>query len=263
MSSGVTDARRDSRQRTQSHQAQLPPQPPGHRFSWRWAALPLAVVMLVAGVIWLKSRPGDAGSAQADVSPSTASHDKVGVRSDRQPSQTGHTDAPPPGQASVATPARSQLTAQQPRAVSLPSGATVRIDVTATGTNGELAIPSDVNRAGWWDGSSRLGEPYGATVLAAHIDSFSQGLGRFAELLDARQGDHIRLDSADLRQQFRVVSATLIPKASLSAQSDLFASTGPSRVVLITCGGAYDESEGGYQDNMIVIAEPVGPVKRS
>lgn len=224
--------------------------------------MPLAIVMLVAGIMWLKSRPDDVGTRQADVSPSTASHDKVGVHSNQRPSRTAPTDAPL-GQASVATPARSQIPAQQPRAVSLPSGTTVRIDVTATDTNGELAIPSDVNRAGWWDGSSRLGEPYGATVLAAHIDSFSQGLGRFAELLDARQGDRIRLDSADLRQQFRVVSATLIPKASLSAQSNLFASTGPSRVVLITCGGAYDQSEGGYQDNMIVIAEPVGPVKRS
>ena len=59
----------------------------------------------------------------------------------------------------------------------------MRIDASATAADGELAIPTDVDRAGWWDGSSRIGDPFGGIVVAAHIDSFDQGLGRFAELL--------------------------------------------------------------------------------
>ena len=87
------------------------------------------------------------------------------------------------GRANVAHAAPSQVLAGRPVALTLPSGTTMAIDATATGPDGALAIPADVNRAGWWDGGSRIGDPFGAVVVAAHVDSFTQGLGRFVELL--------------------------------------------------------------------------------
>ena len=41
-----------------------------------------------------------------------------------------------------------------------------------------------VDRVGWWDGSAQVGDPYGSTVLAGHVDSREQGLGVFAALLE-------------------------------------------------------------------------------
>lgn len=159
--------------------------------------------------------------------------------------------------ANVAGPADSQVEARRPRSVVLPSGAEMAVRPVSTSPQGNLAIPADTNRAGWWDGSSKLGEPYGSTVLVGHVDSFQQGLGKFAELLDAQPGDVITLDAGALSQRFEVVKADLVPKTSLSSESELFDVHGGRRVVLITCGGSYVPGLGGYQDNMVVMALPM------
>ena len=44
------------------------------------------------------------------------------------------------------------------------------------------------------------------------------------------------------------------PKAALPA--DYFGRGGPSRLVLITCGGTFDSSTRHYRDNVVVVAEP-------
>ncbi|WP_127571392.1 class F sortase [Georgenia faecalis] len=36
----------------------------------------------------------------------------------------------------------------------------------------------------------------------------------------------------------------------------LFATDGDHRLVLITCGGAFDERSGQYAENIVVVAEP-------
>ena len=73
-------------------------------------------------------------------------------------------------------------------------------------------FPTNIKQAGWWDGGSKLGDPFGAIVVAAHVDSFTQGLGRFAELLSMKPGDLIRLDSAHLSDTYQVVRAGLVPE---------------------------------------------------
>lgn len=132
------------------------------------------------------------------------------------------------------------------------------IDVAATGQDGVLGLPTDINRAGWWNGSSRLGDPYGVIVVAAHVDSFSQGIGPFAELLGMRPGRTIRLAGRDHGQRFRVASVSFQPRTSLPERTSAFTAHGDRRLVLITCGGPYDVDRGGYRDNLIVMAAPLG-----
>jgi LPXTG-site transpeptidase (sortase) family protein len=139
----------------------------------------------------------------------------------------------------------------------LQSGRTVPVDVAVTGDDGSLRLPIDVRRAGWWNGSARIGDPLGSIVVAAHVDSFTQGLGAFAELLAARPGDHLALGASRLSQEYRVVSARLVPKASLAESSSLFSAAGQESLVLITCGGTYDAARGGYQENFVVKARPI------
>lgn len=163
-----------------------------------------------------------------------------------------------PTPAEVGQAAPSQVAAERPRMLTLASGTTMPVRVSATATSGELKIPTDINQAGWWDGGSRLGDPFGAIVLAAHVDSFTQGIGRFAELLSVHSGDVLRLNARHLSQKFRVVAARLVPKTAITATSDVYSADGRPRLVLITCGGSYDPSHGGYQSNMVVIAVPKG-----
>lgn len=139
------------------------------------------------------------------------------------------------------------------------------VDVAVTGRDAVLNLPTDVDRAGWWDGSSRIGDPYGTIVLAAHVDSVPKGIGPFAELLGTHPGMRLQLAGATRRQKFEIVSVRLQPRASLSASSPVFSAYGDVRLVLITCGGPFDASQGGYRDNLIVVARPLGrpvPLRR-
>ncbi|MFC4784378.1 class F sortase [Nocardioides sp. MAHUQ-72] len=163
-----------------------------------------------------------------------------------------------PGPAVVASAAASQVRPEPPVRVTLPSGRVLPVDPAGTRPDGALAVPDDIRRAGWWTGGSRLGDPFGSIVLASHVDSFTQGVGPAAELLSARPGDEVRLVGAHLVQRYRVASVRLVPRADLTRRSVVFSAGGEGRLVLITCGGEYDASRGGYQDNVVVVARPVG-----
>ena len=204
------------------------------------AALVLLPVLLLAGC-----RPG-AGSAsgapEAAASPGTAGQVAASARP-----------------AAVARHAASQVHPERPVAVTLPSGRLLPVDPAGTLRTGALAVPHDIRHAGWWTGSSRLGDPFGSIVLAAHVDSFTQGVGPAAELLSARPGDRLHLASRHHGQWYAVTSVRLVPRAGLRHQSVVFSAAGDRRLVLITCGGTYDASRGGYQDNVVVVARPSGP----
>jgi hypothetical protein len=154
------------------------------------------------------------------------------------------------------------LTPERPTSSRLPDGTVVPIRPAGTAGDGSLAVPVDIRVAGWWRGGSRLGDPFGATLVAAHVDSFTQGLGPYASLLSARAGQQIVLSSAHLTQTFSVVSLRLVPRATLPQQHRLFSPRGHRRLVLVTCAGPYDAARGGYQNLAVVTASPSTDVQR-
>ena len=145
-----------------------------------------------------------------------------------------------------------------PDTVVLPGGTVVPVDA-ATTTAGVLQVPASVHRAGWWDGGAYAGDPFGATVLAGHVDSSRQGLGAFAELLDVEPGDQVELEGDGHRAAYRVTSVRPVDKDALAASSGAFDQVGPHRLVLITCTGTFDPVRRSYDQNRVVVAEPVGP----
>lgn len=237
---------------------------PGRRLSDRPASRSVAsgvalALLSVFGTSCAGSRPDEGLTAPAEAPRETA------LSGTRPPADLGggqRRQGPraTPTRAQTGRAAPSQVDAQRPVSLTLPDGSVMRVRASATTSTGELQIPPDINQAGWWDGGSRLGDPFGAIVVAAHVDSFSQGVGRFAELAGMRPGDAVHLDSAKLSQGFKVVSSTFVPKESLSSAVDLFSADGSPRLVLITCGGAYDPSAGGYQSNVVVVGIPSEPV---
>jgi hypothetical protein len=169
-----------------------------------------------------------------------------------------------PSAASVpARPARradSVLVPERPVRITLPSGTVVPVRPAATAADGRLAVPHDIRSAGWWEGGSRLGDPFGSMLVAAHVDSRTQGLGPYAELLQARPGQRVRVASRHLRTDFRVSSLRLVPQGPLSSQPWIFSAAGRTRLTMVTCAPPYDRSRGGYQNLAVVTAVPVrGP----
>lgn len=154
-------------------------------------------------------------------------------------------------------------TPERPEAITLPDGTTVPVRAAATTSRGVLDVPVDIHQAGWWPGGSRLGDPFGSTLIAAHVDSTTQGLGPFASLLSARSGDRIRLRSEHLEQVFQIASLRLVPRRSFAGRTRLISPDGPRRLTLVTCASPYDASRGGYQNLAVLTATPVsGPHDR-
>jgi Sortase domain len=132
------------------------------------------------------------------------------------------------------------------------SVATVGIDLP-TGT---LDVPANVRRTAWWRDGAAPGDRAGAVLIAGHIDSARQGVGAFFRLQQAEAGDRIQVATADGRTHtYRVVSMRRMPKDRLP--TDIYALRGRARLVLVTCGGRFDQAQGAYVDNVVVTAVPV------
>lgn len=171
-----------------------------------------------------------------------------------EPSPSSSTSAGPITQALLA---RSVLPPEAPVAATLPSGIVVPIRPAATTLDGRLDVPNDSEVAGWWPGGSRVGDPFGSTLVAAHVDSASRGLGPFAELLSVGRGDRVVLTTAHLTQEFAVDSLRLVPRGPLVDEEWLFSASGAHRLTLVTCAPPYDRTRGGYQNLAVVTASPV------
>ena len=131
---------------------------------------------------------------------------------------TAPTSAPAPSAVAPARRARTALVPEAPRVVTLPSGRAVAVAPAATLRSGLLDVPDDLGVAGWWQGGSRLGDPFGSILVAAHVDSRTQGLGPFAELLTVTRGERVGVASAGLTQEFVVRSRRLVAQGGLYAR---------------------------------------------
>ena len=187
--------------------------------------------------------------------------DSPGARSAGSGARTEEPDAP----LQPAVPARRApgvVVPEAPVSARLPSGTVVPIRGVSTRADGELAVPPDVRWAGWWRGGSRLGDPFGSMLVAAHVDSATQGLGPYAQLLQARPGQRVRVTSRRLVQVFEIRSRRLVPQAPLTQEKAMFAPSGPARLTLVTCAPPYVRSRGGYQNLAVITALPVAPPSR-
>ena len=73
--------------------------------------------------------------------------------------------------------------------------------------------PTTSPTAGWWRGGARLGDPFGSTLIAGHVDAVDQGLGAFAELLAVRPGQRVAAPVAPTSSRSsRSASLRLVPQ---------------------------------------------------
>lgn len=144
-----------------------------------------------------------------------------------------------------------------PVEVALPQlGITAPIDEVGLEPDRSMEIPDDVRRVGWFSPGVAPGEEAGSAVLSGHVDSREQGPGALFDLREASPGDEVRVTLDDGQEvTYEVASLTRYGKAELPT-TELFRRDGPHRLVLITCGGAFDEETRSYEENIVVVAEP-------
>lgn len=125
-----------------------------------------------------------------------------------------------------------------------------------TEADGTMSLPASGDEAGWYRFGSAPASPAGTTVLASHVDTRAEGLGPFARLREAQVGTAVSITDEDgTVHRYTVSSVERIAKPQVPLD-DVFDRAGPPRLVLLTCGGAWDASVGHYEDNVIVTAVP-------
>ncbi len=232
------------------------PSPSRRRLALVVAAALSAVI--VGGLVGLL-RPG--GDRARDVT--------VPTQTLPAPAQTGPTaPSTPPSSPVPDVPVRDSSLAAQPAgdtpapvALTLPTLAVeVPVDPVGVEADGQMEIPPNAMRAGWYRYGPAPGSDRGAAVIAAHVDSLaSGGLGPFARLRDLRTGDGAVVALADgSTAAYQVREVTSSPKTDVT-WPDVFLRDGPPQLVLITCGGRWQPDVRHYSDNVIVYLSPVEP----
>lgn len=193
---------------------------------------------------------GDAAASRVDTSTPPArdgggrSPGDVG----RPPATVGRTDA-----SLGARPARRTPTPTRVRVPAL--GLEVAVRPVGVGGDRQMQLPADPRVLGWYRFGAGPGDR-GSVVLAGHVDSRRFGVGPLADLRGIAVGDRVEVATgSESRRTYRVDSIETFDRQALPA--DVFARTGPERLRLVTCTGAYLPEAGGYQENLVVTAVPV------
>jgi hypothetical protein len=173
--------------------------------------------------------------------------------------------AAPGAPASGTMPWADQLPPVRPLVHAIPVHLTVDrlgidTDLMSVGLNpdGTVEVPPDTSGApaGWYRHLAAPGET-GPAVILGHVDSRS-GRGVFYPLGASRPGDEVVVSRADgTRAVFRVDRVATFPRTDFPTDQ-VYGAIGHAGLRLVTCGGAYDRENGGYQHNVVVFASLAG-----
>jgi hypothetical protein len=190
--------------------------------------------------------PQPANAEPATVEPST-----VGPSSVESSTVAADPVAPP-----VAVAASAPAPAAPVR-VALPAlGVDASIVPVGVEADGQLEIPKDVSTVGWYRFGPAPGAAAGSAVLTGHVDDVNQGVGVFGRIGDLGPGDAVTVtDEAGTARNYTVLSREEWNKSEVPLDR-LFDRAGEPRLVLITCGGTFDDSTLGYDDNIAITAVP-------
>ena len=131
------------------------------------------------------------------------------------------------------------------------------VEATGIDRDGQMALPEQPSRVGWYRFGARPGSRVGSAVLAGHVDSERFGIGPLARLRSLRPGDRVVVTTSRGQVAYEVVSVRQVRKQR-EALAAAFDRGGKARLSIITCGGRYLRNQGGYTDNVVVTAEPIG-----
>ncbi|WP_188943415.1 class F sortase [Nakamurella endophytica] len=146
-----------------------------------------------------------------------------------------------------------------PERLRIPAlGVSAPVDAVGVDGDGNVDIPRDVRRTGWYRFGPAPGSARGSAVITGHVDDHEQGVGVLARIGDLAPGDRIEtVDASGAVRRFTVVAREEWHKTAVPMDR-LFDRGGASRLVLMTCGGEFDRDTLSYEDNVAVTAVPAG-----
>jgi len=164
-----------------------------------------------------------------------------------------------PSLLSPATPAAtSSVSALVPTRLQIPSlGVDAKVESVGKKADGSMGTPSTWQNTAWYDLGSKPGEP-GNAVIDGHVNNALTTAGVFEHLSQISLGDSITVSDAQghlLTYQVSDIEEYPVNGAPTGA---IFATTGPSQLVLVTCDGNWDASLHQFDKRLVVVARLVG-----
>jgi hypothetical protein len=208
-----------------------------------WAGVAVLLATLGIGFVW--QVPRDAAAPTAGASPFSLAPSIGFAAPSPIPS------APPA--AKPAEPAAASLPRSLPIGLSRPAlSVTSPVMELGLEDDGTMEVPPGAYPAGWYARSPTPGE-IGPAVLAAHVDWAGEP-GVFHRVHELEPGDEVAVTRQDGSvATFRVDRVEDYPKDEFPTAA-VYGDLDHAGLRLITCGGAFDETTGEYEDNVVVFA---------
>ena len=116
-----------------------------------------------------------------------------------------------------------------------------------------MGTPQNFGDVAWYSLGSKPGEP-GNAVIDGHVNNALTKAGVFEHLTQIKLGDPISVtDSAGRSLNYKVTDIEEYPADTAPADS-IFATTGPSQLVLITCDGDWVPADKSFSQRLVVFA---------
>jgi hypothetical protein len=158
-----------------------------------------------------------------------------------------------------------------------PRGLHASVTANLLNTDGTLFVPADPRVVSWARQDAAPGSDRGTIVFTSHVNYVIDGrtvVGALADLAEYARtavGKEFSLRLADGHNlKYRVEAGREYHKGDLAAdrslraklydQTSTYGAPGKpptSRLLLVSCGGAFDNSTGEYEDNVFLYALPV------
>lgn len=230
-----------------------PPHPPRPRTAAARISYAVGAAAVTVGLAACGSDAPATGSAVMTTAPPGASTSAppTTTKSSGPDATSGPAGSAIPGPAAAVT--TKVADGLRPVRVQIPA---IGVDSTLVdlgiGANKAIEVPADPARVGWLDTTPAPGQQ-GPAVLAGHVDSVT-GPAVFFHLKQLKVGDAISVTRRDgTAVSFTVDGVQTYAKTAFPTQ-ETYGPVPVPALRLITCGGSYIKSAGGYQDNVVVFA---------
>lgn len=144
----------------------------------------------------------------------------------------------------------------EPKKIIVPSlGIDAFVQKVGVDQNQQIAVPNNIHIAGWFVDSVRPGQN-GLSIIDGHVDGRTVNEGVFARLGELKTDDEYSVQMGDdTVHHYRVHSIVTKPTNEIADTLYSQIPTITSQLNLITCAGAWLQSERTYDQRTVVISE--------
>jgi LPXTG-site transpeptidase (sortase) family protein len=161
-----------------------------------------------------------------------------------------------PSAAIVPEASASSTDAFVPTLLKVPSlGISAKVEEVGRKADGTMGTPADFMDVGWWGEGQKPGEE-GNAVFDGHVNNALTKAGVFEHLSQVHKGDYVTVSDAEGRTMVYEVSEVSLYDTDRAPLAAIFAKTGPSQLVLITCEGEWVQDEHSFDKRLVVVARP-------